>query len=685
MADPRRVQATGGGLQAVADMLNLFGGQKTTQRTTADTSAIQRMLGELQGQDFSGVADAMFQRAAGQIPGLQARYANAVGARTGDNTAVQGALNKVMQDTTLAATDRVLQAQQQNQRLQADLAGALAQATRQQTTQQRTDLGKGAKGLGGLQLLGKTGIFDDDNLGRARTGLMDLFTREQGPQLLNTVGPFAQEGATAVTSAAPAMFESVADTGFGDTGWTGLLSGLANTGSSIGNWFSSGLDTVRSWFGYADGGLVGRDGVPMYRDGGHVRRPEMRKGTIPRVELDLAASEAGMSRAEFLKKLNEQEKAKKDKSDGSEKTRKDYDRTSKMVDQKTGIRFADGGMVALRAGGGRRSSAPMFTPDDPASTPALLLQQGLMAPPPAPMLPAVPTVQAPVEQEFESIGGEEGVSMGNPSGFTALAPQALGQVGQGVLGMVAPAVNPALGLALAMLGVSKSPAQATKGLMGVGMTEASISNSLSKSPDPIASLMMALPHLTITEQQAVTPGQAMGLGSDAMAAAANAVASVTGMDPMDALMSVTDAFGTASGTASVASDADAVAVGDEGTVGFGDMGFGDGGGDGGGGGGGSAGPGGPGGASPSSGPGDGSDGTGGTAWKHGGEVSGPGTGTSDSIHARLSDGEYVIPADVVDRLGVGFFDALRANLHTPVATHPQRSSPTQDRMRGAKK
>lgn len=43
----------------------------------------------------------------------------------------------------------------------------------------------------------------------------------------------------------------------------------------------------------------------------------------------------------------------------------------------------------------------------------------------------------------------------------------------------------------------------------------------------------------------------------------------------------------------------------------------------------------------------------------GGMVRGPGSGTSDSIAAWLSNGEYVIPKKVVDFFGVGFFDALR--------------------------
>ncbi len=42
----------------------------------------------------------------------------------------------------------------------------------------------------------------------------------------------------------------------------------------------------------------------------------------------------------------------------------------------------------------------------------------------------------------------------------------------------------------------------------------------------------------------------------------------------------------------------------------------------------------------------------------GGEVSGPGTGTSDSIPVMLSNGEYVLNADAVDRLGVPFLNGL---------------------------
>jgi hypothetical protein len=51
----------------------------------------------------------------------------------------------------------------------------------------------------------------------------------------------------------------------------------------------------------------------------------------------------------------------------------------------------------------------------------------------------------------------------------------------------------------------------------------------------------------------------------------------------------------------------------------------------------------------------------------GGMVRGPGTGVSDSIPIRVSNGEYVVPADVVRTKGTEFFDRLVEKVHTPAA------------------
>lgn len=67
-----------------------------------------------------------------------------------------------------------------------------------------------------------------------------------------------------------------------------------------------------------------------------------------------------------------------------------------------------------------------------------------------------------------------------------------------------------------------------------------------------------------------------------------------------------------------------------------------------------------------------------TQFADGGEIHGPGDGTSDSINgviespdgrtleARFSDGEYIVPEDVVRKKGTEFFDKLIEKHHTPV-------------------
>lgn len=52
-------------------------------------------------------------------------------------------------------------------------------------------------------------------------------------------------------------------------------------------------------------------------------------------------------------------------------------------------------------------------------------------------------------------------------------------------------------------------------------------------------------------------------------------------------------------------------------------------------------------------------------FRRGGRVHGPGTETSDSIPALLSDGEYVLPADTVRAVGVKNLDKLKNATHTP--------------------
>lgn len=57
----------------------------------------------------------------------------------------------------------------------------------------------------------------------------------------------------------------------------------------------------------------------------------------------------------------------------------------------------------------------------------------------------------------------------------------------------------------------------------------------------------------------------------------------------------------------------------------------------------------------------------------GGLITGPGSGTSDSIPAWLSNGEYVIPAATVKQLGIGFFDSIRTGYAAGGLVRPSES------------
>ena len=57
----------------------------------------------------------------------------------------------------------------------------------------------------------------------------------------------------------------------------------------------------------------------------------------------------------------------------------------------------------------------------------------------------------------------------------------------------------------------------------------------------------------------------------------------------------------------------------------------------------------------------------GLSYANGGKVHGPGGPVDDKVPAMLSDGEYVIPADVVKAKGLEFFDKLKEKYHTPAA------------------
>ena len=102
------------GLTPVIQLADLLGGQRSTTRTSADTGAIKALLTQLQSKDYSSQLQSILQAVAGQTPGIQARYANAVGARSGSNAPVTAALDKLMVDASLKGQQQIAQLENQN-------------------------------------------------------------------------------------------------------------------------------------------------------------------------------------------------------------------------------------------------------------------------------------------------------------------------------------------------------------------------------------------------------------------------------------------------------------------------------------------------------------------------------------------------------------------------------------------
>jgi hypothetical protein len=107
------------------------------------------VLGQLQGADYSAMLQTIFQQAGGQIPGLQIALGNAIGARSGGNSSVAAALQRLLQQTTIAGQEQIARQQLQNQQQQVQAGTAIAQATKgtQQTEQQGTNVARGATSL----------------------------------------------------------------------------------------------------------------------------------------------------------------------------------------------------------------------------------------------------------------------------------------------------------------------------------------------------------------------------------------------------------------------------------------------------------------------------------------------------------------------------------------------------------
>lgn len=547
MADGNRVPEQAGSLAPLIDLATLLGGTRSSTTSSANIAPLQQLLGTIQSRDPSAQLQAIFQQAAGQMPGLQARYANAVGARSGSNSAVQGQLNKLLQQTTLAGQNQLATQQLQSDATQANIANAIAQATRGTTTQAGPNLGRATQIIGLLTAGNK--------LYKSELGQQAV---RKGGELLGSLGEYFSSSGNPITGGDYSVIGSGYD--FGE-GLTDFASSAGSFLDAIGNYDWGNFD-----FNFADGGAVN--------------------------------------------------------------TRE------------------------LRSGGGRRSAAPEY---EFAAPQRMRAGQGVGVASQTGDTAVGPTSQAQSLAELAdalSIAGQHAapvaLSMANPLGFFAHAinstlglPATSSQVGtavnaaQGQLGVI--------GAILGLLGlIDKGDAT------DAGVATGSGFSSVDPATGAVSSVSTAPAPGSVAEALGLS-NSAFGMtGPVAAAIAAENAAAQKGEESLGVVgsigtaaaeglgMSVGESLGAAAGGGAGIGESIGAGIGSAAGEGIG-AGIGE------------------------------SIGSIGSDYARGGAVKGPGTGTSDSIKANLSDGEYVISADVVRALGQEFFDNLQAQYHTPVS------------------
>jgi len=613
----------GGGLPEI--LMQLLGSKSSTKQSTkANTGPLQQVFNQASQPMDQGLYDnliaSIMQSGAAQVPTLTAALANATGGRSSGNSALALALQEQMLRSSKDSATAILSQKNAQQQVAGNAAAGIAQATKSSTTTEKAGTGGNplALALGGFLLnqADKRGWMD--KLGGMFGGTAASPTAMASNFPVSAPSFGTADSLQGTPQFSPNMLTSVPGSDFGLAGeFTAPTSGGIDF-SNFGGGGDPGFSDLLSGFDFGGASdAFGSFNLPDF--GGALTGGVGSFGDISMLDENLF---------NFIPS------------------------------------FADGGVVRNRANMGpaqrRQGQAAInevVTPTLGSSASTGLGSNTLME-----MITrmngaaqANPAKQgAPMEATSgigdttpgrTTAGGELNRLSGNPLGQkvgTAFASAIIGmmapQIAYGVTGSIPAAqlANPlgrAAGLPIgSQLGALIAMARAA-------MAEHDATTAIESAEDPLGAFLAGL------AGTGALVGDTSGLSSDNRAAGANALSSVTGMDEISALLATSSGFGTmdpGQGGGSIG--------------GFGDRGPG-----------GSSGEAGAvaGGATPA-GPGDFAD---------GGMITGPGTGTSDSILAKnktpggkpikVSNGERIIPADTALRYK-DLFDHLVAMSHTPV-------------------
>lgn len=653
-----KVQAPTDPMAGINAMLTTLGGTKTTTNA-GNTAALEKVIADMQGQNPAAMLQSIFQAAGAQIPGIQSAMGRSVGARSGSNSAVNATLQKLLSQTTITAQDQLVKQQLANLQAQVAPAQTIAQTTQGTTKSTGTDLGEATKNLAILQLLSKSGILEKFGLGEAAktvtgaapvqtTGPMQptapvatapaQMTGAEAPMALKMSDQLSTPAAqtSPVIDLSGAVASPVADFGpiydrsginldmgprdqapvaYGDV-IPGLEEWVMPAGVTLDDLIPPGINL-------ADGGLVGRDGKVAKTE------PEDDKDDTAEALANARFDEGFTANAlmdSFRKLLGDS----LGKSDS----------------------YADGGVIS--AAGSRRSANPTVVQDVVTNTGATTGNS----------LPAATTnLAAPTVFSLPIIPSSSPNKMLQSSGSSQDAGVTGGEIGGG--GGVSATTGPFSPLSASTRGSLQTASQlnALSGLTG---------GPSIPGFGLVASLMAAPTAADLAKTGLTAAGNAISPGLGSLAGFAmnpsmsSGVNALSGLNPMSAIANIgLSLTGNASLGEIAQNIADTVNPNNpmsptqqaEATAFQAALDAG-------------------GGMSSTGGGMTGADtvGSGSGYMADGGKIKGPGTGISDSIKINASKGEYMMSKDVVDALGVEFFDALQAAFHVPADVQRMRAA-----------
>jgi len=273
-----------------SDILAQLLGQKTTTDTSSSANVaplqqvFDRNMAPMSQELYNNLITSIFQKAGQNVPSITAALSNATGTRSSSNSPLALALNQQNNEAATAAAAAILGQNNTQQQIASNAANGIATNTRGQTSTQKT--GSGTDPL--LTMLGGWALNKADKSGlidKFTGGVSDMFGGTNfggGGADVSSIPMGYDYGGAAATpfGGGGTDFTSFGGGGGGGSGFDfggfgdSVMSGASDIYDTVTSGASGIWDSVSSFFGFADGGMPNTMMTPMtgmrtrYADGG---------------------------------------------------------------------------------------------------------------------------------------------------------------------------------------------------------------------------------------------------------------------------------------------------------------------------------------------------------------------------------------------------------------------------------